>query len=217
MTESEFLNKCRKWAEKTYTYQFKKQLTKEETRLLSAVGLGIWNNPKALHPTRRSYQDQYETELYTHAYNDIFTQYTYRESVYQQIETTIHRKGHISATLKYTPTTHNQHLPLICTILLSYIIALSFITKENTWLSPLCCITGIIITTYWSIAKLIEIQWRTKQAIIISLWSQEIPDFMNSPAFISYVCYKYITDKHTETEKEKLRKFLFMNETWHIL
>ena len=217
MTESEFLNKCRKWAEKTYTDQFKKQLTKEEIRLLSAVGLGVWNNPKALHPTRGSYQDTYESELYTQAYNDIFTQYTSSEGIYQHIETSVYRKGHISATLEYNPTSHNRNLPLICIMLLSSIVALSNLAEETPWISQLCCISAIIIMSYCCIAKQLEIKWRTKQAIIIALWSQEMQNFIESPAFISYVCYKYLTDKHTEEELEKLKKFLCLNETWYTL
>ena len=214
--DAEFIRQCLKWAESKHEYRFKKELTREEKRLLAAVSFGLWEDPDKIIGFHDTYERALNWAIYYHAYADIFTTYRRCDNIFgkQSIQVIFHKLGHVAYTYDYEPFIKDQLISVICPGMIVGLFFASILGVEYGWLSPIASL-GIILTfAYWWISKRIEIRWRTLIALTMELWREDMRKFKCSPAFLSWICYQYLYDSLGKKQKEVLQTHICSHPCW---
>lgn len=215
MENAYFLKHCTLWAESNIPYHFEHKPTQEEIKLHTIISFIISGHKTTWHQ-EELYSKAYEWAIFDHAYKEIFTIYSFSPNalIKHPPHPTFHMPGHITRTLNYEPHITDQLLPLICPILIISALLLTGAAIYIPWIAPVCSIILIIIYTLWWRRSRKELEWKAQMAIAITIWGPEINKLMESPAFLSWACYKYQTDKLNHTQKKLLRNFIRNHHLW---
>ncbi|MBQ7022256.1 MAG: hypothetical protein IJN29_01660 [Akkermansia sp.] len=214
--DAEFLKRCALWAERDIPYHFQYEPTREEIRLLTAIRFIVWGDKDGMKEHHSKYSKAFDWAIFDHAYKEIFTIYSWCPNalIPQPPQPIFHKLGHITRALDYEPHMIDQLLPVICPILILGFLFLASAAIYFPWLAPICSIAIIIIFTAWRKHNKQELKWKAQKTIAITLWGHEIKSLMKSPAFLSWACYKYQTDKLNPAQKKQLREFICSHHLW---
>lgn len=213
----DFLNHCALWANANLRYDYEHEPSDEGIRLLTAIQFTVWGDKEGIKNHQDKYSRTFDNALFEHAYGEIFTRYRWCDNslLPQPIQTIFHKPGHITQTFDYEPHISTQVMTIACPILIGCFLLLSPLAALHLpWLAPICCLAIIIIFSIWWRNKQLEIKWKAEMSIAIALWGKEVRNLMKSPAFLSWACYKYQTEKLNHQQKVMLRNFICSHPLW---
>ncbi len=177
------------------------------SNLIRAVGWGVWGNERELgyDSCRQDLSSHFIDDMYIHCYAELFT---WKNGNFQK--GTLIPYSMVTRGLWYLVPDKIQIVILFLVASSPCIAGFATAFLEDmgfTTLEIISSTAALLLLVCW-IFHVARIRHKTREAVMLALFADELDDFAQSEHFYHYAAYQYLHARLNKKQRKHLRKFL---------